>query len=163
MEHLWAPWRMRYIQGGEPKEGCIFCSYRDSAEDAENLVLIRGTQALVLLNAFPYSNGHIMVSPYQHTSSLDTLSAEEMAELMELTRKSVRVLTAAYRPDGFNIGVNLGRAAGAGIADHLHMHVVPRWNGDTNFMSVLADTRVVPASLQACYDQLNQVVNGGNY
>lgn len=153
MEKLWAPWRMAYIEVKTPS-GCIFCEKPPEERDPENLILHRGRTAFVILNAFPYNNGHLMIVPFRHTAELESLSGEERDELMALTQWSTRLLTAALRPDGFNVGMNLGRVAGAGIADHLHMHVVPRWNGDTNFMPVISDTRVLPDSLEHSYAKL---------
>ena len=154
MERLWAPWRMRYIENADNDDGCIFCTKPAENEDAENLIVLRGEYAFIIMNAFPYSNGHLMVSPFQHTSSLDELSDAEMLDLMNLTRRSVNLLKAAFKPDGFNIGINMGRIAGAGIADHVHIHIVPRWGGDTNFMTVLGDVRVIPESLEVVYQRL---------
>ena len=154
MERLWAPWRMRYIENADNAEGCIFCTKPAEKRDAENLIVLRGEHAFVMMNAFPYSNGHLMVSPLKHTATLDDLTDEEMLDLMDLTRKGVNLLKKAFKPDGFNIGINLGRIAGAGIADHVHIHVVPRWNGDTNFMTVLGDVRVIPESLEVVYGRL---------
>ncbi len=155
-EQLWAPWRLKYIETAEKAEGCIFCDFpaQDTAHDPENFILHRGRHAFLILNAFPYSNGHLMVVPYRHTASLEEYTDEEMLEVMELTRVSIRTLRAAFAPHAFNCGLNMGRVAGAGIADHLHWHVVPRWNGDTNFMTVLADTRVIPESLPVVYERL---------
>jgi len=159
MERLWAPWRMRYIENADKAEGCIFCRFPAEQDDANNLILLRGEHTFIILNAFPYSNGHLMVTPYRHTDLLDDLSDAEMLEMMVFTRRAVNLLTAAFRPDGFNIGINMGRVAGAGIADHVHIHVVPRWNGDTNFMPVLGDVRVIPESLAAVYDRLKERLN----
>ncbi len=159
MERLWAPWRMEYIRNADKVEGCIFCLFPAEQEDEARLILLRGKYAFIILNAYPYSNGHLMITPYRHTANLDDLSDEEMLELMRLTRRAVNLLKKAFRPDGFNIGVNMGRVAGAGIADHVHIHVVPRWNGDTNFMPVLGDVRVMPESLEAVYRQLSEAMN----
>lgn len=159
MQRLWAPWRMRYIASADEADGCIFCKFPAQTADEENLILLRSEHAFIILNAFPYSNGHLMVSPFQHTASLDDLTDEELLDLMALTRRGVNLLKAAFRPDGFNIGVNMGRVAGAGIADHIHFHVVPRWSGDTNFMPVLGDIRVIPESLQVVYRQLRETLN----
>lgn len=156
MERLWAPWRMQYIasaSAGPPAE-CIFCRFPAETDDEANHVLQRGEHAFIVLNAYPYSNGHLMIAPYRHTANLDDLEDAEMLEMMALVRRSVNLLKRAYRPEGFNIGVNLGRTAGAGIADHVHMHVVPRWNGDTNFMAVVGDVRVIPESLESVYRRL---------
>jgi ATP adenylyltransferase len=155
-EQLWAPWRLKYIESAGKTEGCIFVELpaMGEAHDAENLILYRSAHAYLMLNAFPYSNGHLMVVPFQHTDTLDTLTDPEMLDVMHLTRLGVALLQATFHPDGFNLGVNMGRVAGAGIADHLHWHIVPRWHGDTNFMPVLADVRVIPESLERVYERL---------
>ncbi|MGQ9523624.1 MAG: HIT family protein [Armatimonadota bacterium] len=148
---------MAYINSAkEPKSTgeCIFCSKPAQDRDPENFILYRSPLVFVILNAYPYNNGHLMVVPYSHCGRLSDLSDEELAELMLVTRLCVEVLDQAVHPDGYNIGVNLGMAAGAGIADHLHIHVVPRWNGDTNFMASIADVKVVPQSLPAAYESL---------
>lgn len=155
-QQLWAPWRLQYIESASKTEGCIFCDFPAARpeHDAENLIVHRGPHAFLILNAYPYSNGHLMVVPYRHTSDMETYTAAELLDVMELTRLGIRLLSAEFRPDGFNLGVNMGRVAGAGIADHLHWHIVPRWNGDTNFMPVLADVRVIPESLQNVHFRL---------
>ncbi|MCS6831732.1 MAG: HIT domain-containing protein [Armatimonadota bacterium] len=159
-ERLWAPWRMQYVSSArEQPEECLFCVRAQEPCSAENMVLMRGTHAFVMLNAFPYTNGHLMVAPVRHTADMDELCDEELLDIMRLVRESVNLLRDAYHPDGFNIGVNLGRAAGAGIVDHIHWHIVPRWNGDTNFMPVLADVRVIPDSLENTYTKLRQVLS----
>ncbi len=157
-EQLWAPWRLQYIENHEKHPGCIFCDFPKEQNDAERHIVLRGEYAYIILNAFPYSNGHLMVVPYQHTSSLDTLAPEEMLEIMRLTRIGINLLKAVFHPHGFNLGVNMGTVAGAGIADHIHWHIVPRWNGDTNFMPVLADVRVIPESLEVCYRRLSEAL-----
>src|SRR3569833_1278938 len=134
-------------------EGCVFCSKLSSSDDREQLILHRGKSCFIIMNLFPYNNGHLMVAPFRHTADLVALTDEEQAEMMRLTRYCVRVLTDAFRPDGFNVGMNLGKSAGAGVADHLHMHIVPRWDGDTNFMPVLGETKVLPDALYATYDK----------
>jgi ATP adenylyltransferase len=152
---LWAPWRLQYITG--PKSGgCIFCAAGASHDDGAGRVVDRGQRTFTMLNAFPYASGHVMVSPYRHVGSLEDLDAEESCELMRLSQRAVAALRALMKPDGFNIGMNLGKVAGAGFADHLHLHVVPRWNGDSNFMPVIGDTRVVPQSLDATHALLRQ-------
>lgn len=160
MEQLWAPWRMQYIsKADDPTNAgeCIFCAFPAENNDEERLILLRGDRAFIILNAYPYSNGHLMVTPFHHTSDLNDLDDAEMLEMMALTRQGVNLLKKAFRPDGFNIGMNMGRVAGAGIADHVHIHIVPRWSGDTNFMPVLADVRVIPESLAAVYRRLIEV------
>ena len=146
-ERLWAPWRMEYIEGPKDDE-CIFCVRRD-------YVVTEGERCFVMLNAFPYTNGHVMVSPYEHVPSLEELDDATLLELMTLVRRSLGAIRDAYGPEGFNVGVNEGKVAGAGIEEHVHMHVVPRWGGDTNFMPVLADTRVMPQTLEQTYDALH--------
>jgi ATP adenylyltransferase len=146
-EHLWAPWRLEYVTGPKPG-GCFFCDYwGNAAADEENLVLLRGRDCFVLLNRYPYNGGHLMIAPRGHVSRLAELDDAVLAEMMRLGRLAERVLTAQLQPRGFNLGLNVGRTAGAGVDDHLHLHVVPRWDGDTNFMPVLDDTRVVPVAL----------------
>ncbi len=141
---------------GAVKGGCIFCDKIDQPpeKDKDNLVLLRGTRAFVALNLYPYANGHMMVAPYEHTGALESLDTETLLEMMLLVTKGIRALRRVMNPQGFNVGANLGRAAGAGVEDHVHLHVVPRWNGDTNFMPVLADVRVIPELLPQTYDQL---------
>jgi ATP adenylyltransferase len=150
---LWAPWRHSYVAGGGSEE-CIFCSKPALGDDARALIPHRGKLCFVMLNAFPYNNGHLMVAPYEHTADLARLDGATAGELTALTQRSLRALEAAYGPDGYNVGVNLGRIAGAGVADHVHVHVVPRWAGDTNFMPVLADTRVISQGLEDSYASL---------
>lgn len=154
MERLWAPWRLEYVENADASAGCIFCEFPREDRDEDRYILCRNDRAFVILNAFPYSNGHLIVAPYRHTASLEDLDADDGLAVMALVRDSVRALAGAYKPDGFNIGINMGRVAGAGIDSHIHVHVVPRWNGDTNFMAVVGDTRVLPASLRATYERL---------
>lgn len=151
-ERLWAPWRMAYIQG-EKADECIFCAAAAGA-DADGLVLRRAERCFALLNAFPYTSGHLMVAPHRHVPSIEDLDDRESLDLMRLTREALAALRAAYSPDGFNIGVNLGEVAGAGIAAHLHLHVVPRWAADANFMAVTAETRVLPEALPDTWARL---------
>jgi ATP adenylyltransferase len=153
MKTLWAPWRMEYIRSKKPA-GCIFCLKDFGNKDRDNLVLLRTPLSLVMLNRYPYSNGHLLAASYRHAADLNGLSGEEVSDLFELVRVSCNVLGAAASPQGFNIGMNLGKAAGAGVEEHFHVHIVPRWNGDTNFMSVVADLRVMPENLMATYDSL---------
>lgn len=148
MKQLWAPWRLEYIQQADELPGCIFC------EPEEELVVHRGELAFVLLNRFPYASGHVMIAPSRHVGALGDLTREEALGVHELAVASVDALAAAYAPDGHNLGWNLGRVAGAGVADHVHLHVVPRWSGDTNFMPVLADVKVLPEHLVATRDRL---------
>ncbi|MCK6552753.1 HIT domain-containing protein [Myxococcota bacterium] len=159
MKNLWAPWRMAYIEGDTPKpdpsvEPCIFCRYPRETSDRDNLVLWRGEHAFVMMNRFPYSNGHLLVVPYAHASKLSMLDAPVRDALFATVSRMTEVLDAALHPEGMNVGMNLGQAAGAGIAAHLHVHVVPRWLGDTNFMPVLAEAKVISEHLFATYDKL---------
>jgi len=152
-ERLWAPWRLEYIKSPKPDE-CIFCRALASDDDAAHYVVHRGELAFVMLNAFPYTNGHVMVSPNEHVGSLEGLGTDVLTEIMTLTQRSMAAIRAAYGPEGFNLGVNQGKVAGAGVEDHVHLHVVPRWAGDTNFMPVIGDVRVLPQSLEDSYRAL---------
>jgi ATP adenylyltransferase len=155
MKKMWAPWRMTYITGIDVGKGaCIFCSKRRKKNDRKNLILYRGEKCLVIMNLFPYNNGHLMVVPNAHAADIDALDKKTSGELWDLVCLSRKALAMVLRPDGFNIGMNLGRTAGAGIDRHLHVHIVPRWNGDTNFMPVLDDTKVVSQALLDTYDAL---------
>ena len=153
MRRIWAPWRIEYIRSKKPQE-CIFCQKQKEDRDAENYILARGKKNFVLLNLYPYNPGHIMVAPYRHLSNLQDLTDDELFEHFDMVRKSVSALRNEYNPQGFNIGMNLGNAAGAGIEDHIHTHVIPRWNGDTNFVTVVSDLRVIPHALDATYAEL---------
>ena len=149
MERLWSPWRLAYVTGTETATGCIFCdaTLPDPDPARDGLVLVRGRVSYVILNLYPYNSGHLMVAPNRHLGSLAAASLEELDEMMRFTRDAEVALTEAYRPQGINVGLNLGRPAGEGIVDHIHIHLVPRWTGDTNFMSVLGGTRVLPEDL----------------
>ena len=149
---------MQYIEQCDKIQGCIFCVLPAQQKDRDNLILHRGKTGFIMLNSFPYNNGHLMVAPFKHTADMYALGDDELLEISHLVRYSVRLLEATMQPDGFNFGVNLGRSAGAGVVDHIHWHIVPRWNGDTNFMPVVADTRVLPASLQSTYDKLKEKI-----
>jgi ATP adenylyltransferase len=153
MKHLWSPWRLEYLIAPET-EGCIFCQAIKGDADRENLVLYRGEHAFVMLNRFPYNNGHFMVLPYAHVPSLENLGAPTLTEMMLLLNRGLAALRRAMEPDGFNVGANLGQAAGAGIEEHVHIHAVPRWTGDTNFMPVVGEMSVVPQTWLQTYDDL---------
>jgi ATP adenylyltransferase len=157
VERLWTPWRMEYIKaaGAEDEPGCIFCDLPARDDDEKNLILARSERAFVILNAFPYNAGHLMVAPFRHVGELEDVSEEELADLDALLQRSIRALRDEYAPQGFNIGMNLGRVAGAGIPDHVHWHVVPRWNGDTNFMPVVGQTKVLPELLEESFQRLS--------
>ena len=148
MNHLFSPWRMNYVTSEKNKSGCIFCSAQDNDDESGALVAFRGEHAYVIVNRFPYTSGHIMIVPNAHSSNLQSLDPATRAELMELTAKGTEILQTLYHPQGFNIGINLGEAAGAGIEPHLHIHIVPRWFGDTNFMTAVGATRVLPEALE---------------
>lgn len=151
---------MTYIQQDKDKEGCVFCQALTMADGPQNLILARGQRAYIILNRYPYTSGHLMVVPQVHQPTLEALDSPTRAEMMELSVQAMRVLRQVYHPQGFNVGVNIGDAAGAGIADHVHMHIVPRWVGDTNFMSSLAETRVLPERLEETYQRLKQTWDG---
>ncbi len=147
---------MTYIQQDKPTEGCVFCSAVHSTADEENLVVHRGQECFIILNRYPYTSGHIMIVPNQHCASLHALSPFARSEMMELSSRFLQALEAVYHPEGYNLGINMGEAAGAGIAEHIHLHIVPRWTGDTNFMSTLGQVRVLPESLEDTYARLLQ-------
>lgn len=154
MEYLWSPWRMKYILNKDVQPDCVFCLAALQVDGPQNLIVARGEKAFVILNRYPYTSGHLMVVPYEHSSSFELVDPATRAEMMELLTKTMEVIRRVYTPQGFNIGANIGAAAGAGIADHVHFHVVPRWNGDTNFMSAVGGTRVLPESLEDTYHRL---------
>jgi ATP adenylyltransferase len=157
MDQLWAPWRLAYVAAAKPPTGndpCFICQGLAAADNRAALIVHRTPASAVLLNRFPYNNGHLLVAPRAHKGQLGELSADELLEIMETLRQMVRLLDRLMHPDGYNVGLNLGRVAGAGLPGHLHWHVVPRWQGDTNFMPVLADTKVISQSLEALYDLL---------
>jgi len=153
MKHIWAPWRVAYIQGKKP-EGCILCDKPVQSADEANYILYRGEKNFIMLNGYPYSPGHLMIAPYSHVRTLAALTDEERSEHFDIVSRSVEVLREVFKPDGFNLGINLGKVAGAGIEDHIHTHIVPRWLGDTNFMTVVADIRVLPEALADSYHKL---------
>jgi len=162
LERLWSPWRLEYVTG-KKDEGCVFCLSGDRSPDAGNgidqrsLLLFEGVTCFVILNLYPYNNGHLMVVPYRHTPALAQLTAEELQEIAVLTQRAETVLHEAYQPHGINVGINLGKPAGAGVLDHLHVHLVPRWNGDTNFMTVVGNMRVLPEDLGASAARLRPI------
>ncbi len=152
MKILWAPWRIKYILG--KKEGCIFCDKLKENRDNENYVLLRGKSAFAMLNTFPYNNGHLMVAPYKHVPDFDGLEESELEELMGLVRRCTQILKKALKPKGFNIGANIGKVAGAGVEGHIHIHVVPRWEGDDSFISAVGETKIIPESLNDTFNKL---------
>jgi ATP adenylyltransferase len=158
LKRLWAPWRMAWIGGARPAAGCVFCNAREGSDDRASLVLLRGTHAFLILNAYPYAPGHLMAVTNRHVAALVDAQPPELAEAMTLVQRAVAALKAEYRAEGFNVGLNQGRVAGAGIEDHLHVHVVPRWSGDHNFVTVVGDTRVLPEELTTTWDRLRSHV-----
>jgi len=153
MEHIWAPWRIEYIQMEKP-EGCILCEKPGEDNDALNYILYRGDKNFIILNSYPYNPGHLLVAPYRHVANMEELTEEERNEHFEMVSHCVTVLRQVFNPGGFNIGANMGKVAGAGIEDHFHTHVVPRWQGDTNFVTIMADVRVIPEALAEMYLKL---------
>ncbi len=162
MDHLWSPWRMSYIQNPKTDKGCVFCHALDSPNGLDNLIVHRGSYAYVILNRFPYTSGHLMVVPFIHKTNLVDLPPETRAEMMELTTRCIHILRESYQAEGFNVGANIGSAAGAGIPKHFHFHIVPRWKGDTNFMSAIGETRVVPEDLRETYYKVREAWEQNN-
>jgi ATP adenylyltransferase len=154
MTVLWAPWRMAYILSDKKDGPCIFCPGEDRGQDEERLILYVDPLSMVIMNKYPYNNGHLLVAPVRHVSGLESLSREEMLDLIDLVRISIGILKKVMNPEGFNVGLNLGRAAGAGVEEHMHFHIVPRWNGDTNYMTVVGDVRVIPEHIKETYEKL---------
>jgi ATP adenylyltransferase len=154
MDYIWTPWRYRYIAEAGKTVGCVFCDTVAASRDEETLIVLRGVKNYVILNRYPYTSGHVMIVPYAHTADFVRLDAETSAEIMQLAQRVQSALDAVYHPEGYNLGMNLGRAAGAGIADHLHMHLLPRWTGDTNFMTSVSETRLEPEELSTTYARL---------
>jgi len=154
MDFLWTPWRYQYITASGEAHECVFCAAAVCPDDHAALVVYRGARCFVILNRFPYTSGHVMVVPYEHVASLEDLPDEALVEMMRLARDSERHLRAAYHPEGMNLGINLGRSAGAGIAGHVHMHILPRWTGDTSFITVVSETRILPEDLEVTWERL---------
>jgi ATP adenylyltransferase len=158
MEFVWSPWRYDYIaSAGKTPASCVFCIGEDRSQDADRLVLYRGKENFLILNLFPYTAGHFMVAPFAHTAHFDEAPSGQLTEMMELAQRGMRALKSLYRPEGFNIGMNLGHCAGAGIREHFHLHVVPRWIGDANFMGITGETRVLPEALSVTYRRMSEV------
>ncbi len=154
MENLWSPWRMKYVTDTENPDGCVFCTAPAQADDAARLIVHRGKDCFAILNRYPYTSGHLMVVPFAHVSSIELLTPDVRAELFEMVNRAIGVLREVYHPDGFNVGINMGEAAGAGIAEHAHVHIVPRWAGDTSFMSTVGETRVIPEELGVTWQRI---------
>ena len=157
MDRLWTPWRLPYVVGDAKSERCVFCDAFERSDDEQTLILFRGSAAFVILNLFPYNNGHLMVLPNRHIGSLAAATRAELCEMIELTQRAEVAVNEAYAPHGMNVGINLGKPAGAGILDHVHIHVVPRWNGDTNFMTIVGGTRVLPEELPQTAGRLRPI------
>jgi len=160
MEHIWSPWRYNYIATADKKAGCVFCLILEGS-DENNYVVHRARFNFVILNLYPYTSGHLMVVPYKHEASLADVDEETTTEMIRLAARAQKALESEYNPDGFNMGMNLGRSAGAGVADHLHLHVVPRWTGDANFVSIIGETRVLPEDLATTYQKLKKHFDSG--
>jgi ATP adenylyltransferase len=154
MKYLWSPWRMEYIQSDKTIEGCAFCNELTRPDGPDNLIVFRGQNAFLILNRYPYTSGHVMIVPFKHCSDLESLDSLTRAEMMEYVNQAILILGEIYQPQGFNVGINIGEAAGAGITEHIHIHALPRWNGDTNFMSALGSTRVLPEKLKDSYQKI---------
>ena len=153
-QRIWAPWRLRYVKDANKSSECVFCTKPELGDDREALIVHRGERCFVILNLYPYTSGHLMVMPFEHLGRLQDIDTEITAEMMDLAQQAMRRMEEVYSPEGFNVGLNQGRVAGAGVEGHIHLHVVPRWAGDNNYMPVLADTRVMPQSLEESYDAL---------
>jgi ATP adenylyltransferase len=161
MDFVWSPWRYAYIASAAPQtnaERCVFCIGEDRSRDPDRLVVYRGTHNFIILNLFPYTAGHLMVAPYAHLGEITEASSEQTAEMMDLAKRAISRLTSLYHPEGFNLGINLGHSAGAGVREHFHLHIVPRWIGDSNFMTITAETRVLPEELTTTYRRLREVL-----
>ncbi len=158
MDHLWSPWRYRYVSTASDDDGCLFCRIAAESKDAENYVILRARRNFVLLNRYPYTGGHLMIAPYDHVATLQAADPAVLAEMMALARRMEGVLGRVYRPGGFNLGLNIGKSAGAGVAGHVHMHLLPRWTGDVNFMTTVGETRVHPENLDMTWEKLRSAV-----
>lgn len=156
MKRLWASWRMKYISSTDKQPGCAFCEALNKEDSSENLIVHRGKNSLIILNKYPYTSGHLMVAPLAHVANIEELDAETGNEIFQLITHSTTTLKMVYQPEGFNIGANLGQAAGAGIPGHLHFHIVPRWNGDTNYMSTIGEIRVIPEDIEVTYKRIKE-------
>ena len=164
MDRLWTPWRYRYVSTADPsasipKSGCIFCEKAASSDDRGNYIVLRAERNFVILNLYPYTTGHLMIVPYEHVNTLEAASPGCLQEMMYLTARAEKALRQLYRPDGLNLGMNIGEAAGAGVAGHIHMHVLPRWTGDASFMTTVSETRVLPETLETTYDRVKAALN----
>jgi len=159
VDHLWSPWRYRYVSSSTPDDSCLFCRIAADSKDRENLVLLRAEHNFVLLNRYPYTSGHLMIAPYAHVASLEQSAPAALAEMMQLAQRMESALRRVYTAHGFNVGLNIGKSAGAGVAGHIHMHVLPRWTGDVNFMTTVGETRVLPEDLDTTWEKLRVAVH----
>ena len=157
MDHLWTPWRYSYVQNTVPEEGCLFCRKAADTHDRENFIVFRGERNFALLNLYPYTSGHLLIAPYEHVATLTEAHAETLSEMMQLTQRAEKGIREAYNASGLNIGMNIGHCAGAGVAGHIHMHILPRWPGDVNFMTSVGETRVVPEAIDITYEKLLKI------
>ena len=160
MDYLWTPWRYHYITAPEAPDGCVFCTAAANPDDRANFIVHRAKRNFIILNRFPYTNGHVLIVPYEHVASMEDAAEETVVEMAQLARRTERHLRTVYRPDGMNVGMNLGKSAGAGIVGHIHMHMLPRWTGDTNFMTVAGETRVLPEELAMTWERLRAEFTG---
>jgi ATP adenylyltransferase len=160
MDYLWTPWRYRYIADASKDEGCVFCAALAAGDDAKALIVYRGSRNFIILNRFPYTSGHVMVVPYAHLADFAAADVPTVSEMIELAQRIQRALQGIYHPEGYNLGMNLGRAAGAGVTQHFHLHVLPRWAGDSNFMTTVSETRVEPEELSTTYEKLSKALRG---
>jgi ATP adenylyltransferase len=159
MDYLWTPWRYRYITAGVKDGSCIFCEAAGAGDDARMLIVFRGQRNFIILNRYPYTSGHVMVAPYTHEATLSACAPETLAEMMKLAQRVEEAMATLYRPEGYNLGMNIGQAGGAGVVGHLHLHVLPRWTGDTSFMTTVAETRVEPEELATTYERLRHALH----
>ena len=157
MDIIWTPWRYEYVSTVDEREGCIFCDRPTSGDDEENMILAREQYCFAMLNIYPYTTGHLMIAPYRHTGTIEELDPETLKEMMTLAQRSMEAIRKTFDPQGFNLGINISRIAGAGVTDHVHLHVVPRWSGDSNFMTVVAQTRVMPQALDQVFARLREL------
>ena len=160
MDHLWSPWRYRYVSSQKSDEACLFCRIALEHKDRENYVLLRAERNFVLLNRYPYTSGHLMIAPYSHVANLEDSEPESLTEMMSLARRMEIAIRGVYKPGGLNIGLNIGKSAGAGVAGHIHMHALPRWTGDVNFMTTIGETRVLPEELDSTYEKMFAALSG---
>ncbi len=162
MDHLWSPWRYQYVTSADSvpqdQDACLFCRVAASANDKENLVILRAERCFVLLNRYPYSSGHLMIAPYEHVSTLEAADTRALEEIMRVAQRAEKALRSVYKPEGLNLGFNIGKCAGAGIAGHIHLHALPRWGGDTSFLTTVGETRVLPEALETTFDRVSSAL-----